>query len=198
MMMDLRRRALMGAQKKKMPYLIATGKQYINTGFVPDRNTKLVVEMTLTKKGTSMHGVIDNGTYFTMGTNAYTWMQGGYGSAELYRTQEVNLAKHLWTIEYRTIYCDNLVVYRPSVEQANAINNMTLPIYLFAVNNNGTPSSLCNIKFYSASIYQSGVLTKRYSPKIIDGVGQVFEEFSGTIVPNLGTSAFGYGEEDPK
>jgi hypothetical protein len=179
-------------------YIQSNGTQYIDTGFKPNQDTRVVMDAQYiadspsenanaffgvrTSASSKAYGVYWHKTNKTL----YHFYNNGYNQLTtnaLQNRQTLDANKNVFTAEgvtntraYGTFQCDY---------------NMLL----FAMNNAGSPAYKSYLRLYSCKVYDNGNLVRDYAPCVDDaGVACLYEKVSGTFVYNAGTGAFVAGD----
>jgi hypothetical protein len=191
------RNALMGG--KRLPYdaevefLESTGTQYIETGVIPDWNTKLSVTTAATATTEQFMGAIDANT---------DRFHFSFYSAGLFRgcigRQQIGMGSADQLIHTFTLDAPNNTVSEDgtsySVSRAGTVPSVS--IWLFG-RNSDNPSYVRRIKvrIYSCQIYQNGTLVRDYIPVRKGTVGYLYDRVSGKLFGNAGTGDFVLGPD---
>ena len=78
------------------------------------------------------------------------------------------------------------------IQGSDTANYYSLPMYLFAINNNGTAENFSKIRLYSASLYQDSTLIREYIPvkRRSDNAVGLYDELNDVFYPSNGTEGF--------
>ena len=179
-------------------YIQSNGTQYIDTGFKPNQDTRVVMDAQYiadspsenanaffgvrTSASSKAYGVYWHKTNKTL----YHFYNNGYNQLTtnaLQNRQTLDANKNVFTAEgvtntrsYGTFQCDY---------------NM----FLFAMNNAGSIAYRSYLRLFSCKVYDNGVLVRDYAPCVDDaGVACLYEKVSGTFAYNAGTGAFVAGD----
>lgn len=180
------------------PYLESSGTQYIDTGFIPNCNTRVKMECEIVD-------IPVNGAFFGA-INAST--AGG---------QYSNTLVLLTSLIIRSIYYGNAKSAGSSVKLGDrlyidknkniaTINNIKLTntasstgasqysMYLFGANTSNSYVLPSNLRLYSCQIYDNDVLVRDFIPTL-DGsnVACLLDRVNNTYYYNQGTGDFTYG-----
>lgn len=178
----------------KLEYIKSSGSQYINTGFTPTSNTKVLMYA-------SVNSHLSNGSYFgTRSSNSgsdsrsYCVLILADGTA---RSDFYGNSKGLGNIptgNQKLLKNKN----ETSLSEANVIHPMVekesnYPLYLFCINTSGNPSVFGHISVYSCKIYNNGVIVRDYIPCISpDGEVGMYDLAESKFYKNNGTGNFTY------
>lgn len=189
-----------------IPYVRGGNGSYIDTGIIPDNNTKIIVWArnwnVLSQINTILFGADAGGTtsnafliYTQLGTST-----GGIGVC--WGTNTVVSVKDQWNnlsdyhkYEYGKdgLYIDDVKVASVSTKTFSAGYNL----FLFCTNRNGTALGIDGLKDICAcKIYKNNVLVRDYVAVNSPDVG-LYDFVSDTLFTNNGTGSFTYGTFDP-
>lgn len=174
-------------------YIESTGTQYINTGFQPNQDTRLVVDFDLTTDVTSFLGVF--GARTAASSNAFCmWFNTGiiypqYGSVA-YSSNPISQ-----TPGGRLVIDMNrnvTTVNNTSVSFSTATFSTTQPMYLLTINSAGTADSrMTTARLYSCQIYDNGKLVRDFAPCINpSGKAGLYDTVNGVFYANAGSGTF--------
>lgn len=156
----------------ELEYIESTGTQYIDTGFKPNQNTRVVMDVTPVDvslgKMWCAFGVRQNDIYFGLykastGNMNLTWFYGSNYSN--YFT--VDYAKrHNLEVNKNAASVDGI-----SKSYAAQTFQFTIPLFLLCDNAAGSPTSAGAALLYSCQIYDNGTLIRDFIPakKISNG-----------------------------
>ena len=176
---------------KKLEYIQSSGTQYINTGFNPNQNTKIELDV-LSAEGTSSNipyifGAQDSNNYFVA-----TWVLG-YGNGMV--TTGINLYDgkfHVVKVENGALYKDGSIIAQRTVSSFS----IGVPIFLFAVNSSRQSMGYGACKLRSCKIYDNGTLVRDFIPcKNASGVIGLWDDVNNTFYSNAGSGTFTAGPE---
>ena len=171
----------------RLQYIESTGTQYINTGFKPNQDTRVIFSgYNLSTSSSWIYGTWHangNTQFCANGQNTYS-VRYGTGSAQLGTLPvgdfDIDQNKNAYsyngttgTITAQTFACD-------------------YPMYLFAINAAGSVSTgKFTGRLYSCQIYDNGVLIRNFIP-CQDSTGEVglWDIVTSEFYPNAGTGEF--------
>ena len=146
---------------QQLDYIVSNKQQHIDTGYIPNQNTKVYAKFQLTSIGANYpFGVRASSQsricYIAGGASNWTFRFGATSNIS-YGTADTEL--HEITMSLEGTYFDDVFF-----EQVDT-SNFTCPgnLYLFALNNNGSTSRGAT-KMYEFKIWDSGELIKHYIP----------------------------------
>jgi hypothetical protein len=176
----------------------STGTQYINTQFYPKYNSRVVIEISDLPGGNSMiFGTRDsNSATAAQQFNAYRQGSTAIRSDYFGTNKSVNVSN----TTKRTIIDKNanimtaygLTITNTAVSSGECSNSL----FLFALNNCGTPNSFASYTFYSSQIYDGVLLVRDYIPVQMRNSGEIglWDKLFSRFYPNVGTGVFIAGE----
>ena len=180
----------------QLEYIESTGTQYIDTGFKPNQDTRVVAEVELKIDGNNYflfgarYSTSNNSTTAaTFGFNAYqtfyrTHYRDGYSdfaSAVSYDGKfTIDKNKNVTTLNDKEVITRTYTTF-------SAPCNMVI----FAVNTNGKVGTYGKAKVYSFKIYDNGTLVRDFIPcKNPSGVVGLYDLVNDKFYPNSGTGTF--------
>lgn len=177
----------------EVDYIESSGTQYIDTGFIPNSNTKYDVDIAFLNYNANQYVI---GAYTSVRNNIYInangYISAGYGSnykvtgskKTLNTKQNIKLDKNL-------LYINNELIWTFSEETFNnAVNS-----YLLARNYNETTDYFATMKLYSCKIYDNNTLVRDFIPCFRDSDEEVglYDLVNNVFYTNQGTGVFTYG-----
>lgn len=175
----------------QLEYIQSNGTQFIDTGFKPNQNTRVVMDLQGTNTNTS-------GVYMHYGVPSF--MAGKASSSSwnyyvYYSTQEV---------AYSTRTASNFIARHTIDQNKNVITtgsdtktlttatfSSSYNMYLFGVNNNGSLSYASPIRVFSCKIYDNGTLIRDYVPcKNSSGTIGLYDLVNSTFSTNSTGNSF--------
>lgn len=205
---DGKRRAYIGIpndedfkkQYTKLEYIESSGTQYINTGFNPNQDTRVVAKIKQSlppsdaTKAYYSFGVYSGSKYFAFMASISGYYSAVYGSS----TGRANFPVELNTDEpFIVDFNKNKISINDySMEVSTTTISTTYPLYLFGHNSAGSTSNLGPTRFYYCKIYDNGVLVRDFIPcknNSTDEIG-MFDSVEGKFYKNQGTGTFLYAE----
>lgn len=178
----------------KLEYIESSGTQYINTGFNPNQDTRVIMDAQLNDYTdvsplSAYFGAADGSTYFRL-------MDPSTGNNNL-------------VVYYNTVYSNRWDVpigIRRIIDMngsVTTIDNVTksysegtfqlaVPLFLFASSTKtGSANYLSKGKLYSCQIYDAGVLIRDFVPCLNEsGVAGLWDKVNGVFYGNAGTGSF--------
>lgn len=185
-----------GAKYTPVEYISSSGTQYINTGYIPTPNTRVVLDAEVTSQtaaSCSYFGERDKGggadditayEIWSMGTaaNVSSDFFGNRVSYTINTKQRLLIDKNKATV----------TVNGNTVTNSAAAGTTTIPMYIFASNDSGVASYFINMKLYSCKIYENDVLVRDFIPAKDEwGNAGLWDDVEGKFYYNAGTGVFG-------
>ena len=181
----------------ELTYIQSSGTQYIDTGFKPNQDTRVVGDMQFMDNTSgnpaSLFGYRKSTSaqryeFFQYNNLLYSPYNTSAGSTISMTTNKISIDKNkgttlvngsaLSTITYANFQCSG-------------------NLYLFALNNNGSVTNVNgNKRIYSCQIYDNGTLTRNFVPcKNPSGVVGMYDMVNNVFYQNSGTGTFTAGDE---
>ena len=174
----------------QLSYIQGSGTQYIDTGFKPNNNTRVVMDVESVADGTfAFFGIRDSET-----TNAYilwqlssTSIRSDYGANQVQQTVDstknrIVIDKHETSCMYGSI----------SIENESSTFSCSNNLLLFTTSTGGTVDERkASAKLYSCKIYDDDLLIRNFVPvkNDSDQVG-LYDLIEEKFYANAGTGAF--------
>lgn len=170
---------------KWLEYIQSSGTQYIDTGFKPNNNTRIVVKAVLSTPH-SIYGVNRSGADFNMTGNGegmyFYWGGGGHTTITNYYNQV-----HVFEQDKNICRVDGALYYTYTNSTWQAPCNM----FLFGRNNGSSLNDSGTCRIYSCQIYDNGTLIRDYIPcQIPSGQAGLYDLVTDTLYVNKGTGVF--------
>ena len=175
----------------QLEYIESTGTQYIDTGFKPNQNTRVVMDAQMTSIsgaafyfGARATGYVDSfGVLYSASAKA---MRSAYGSENL-TFATTNYTARVQIDKNKTSCMLGAETLNHTATTFQNIHNL----YLFASNEFGTVGSLAKMRLYSCQIYDNGTLIRDYIPCVTDD-GQIglYDTVNNAFYGNAGTGSF--------
>ena len=177
-----------------LSFIESTGSQYIDTSFIPNNNTRVLID-AMPKPGSLSMMMVRNIT----GTSVSKSFGFDYGAKvfrsfydESYNSTSINSVYD--TFNERRLYDldKNIVKINGQTVKTNTLRTFTstgtLP--LFAMRSNNLISGFGTMRLYSAKIYDNGVLVRDFLPAKINSKIGLIDNLNNIFYENLGTSDF--------
>lgn len=185
----------------EVQYIQSSGTQYVDTGFVPDQNTQLLMDaqLTATSGYPSLFGARSQNTkMFWLYANTATSIIFGFGSNK--PSADCTMSDRLdIDANKNTLTVNGSVLATATASTFTAAGNL----YLCAVNNAGKLQYSASMKLYACQIYDNETLTRNFIPcKNAAGAVGLYDTVGAEFYANAGTGSFAAGDavtwpEDP-
>ena len=184
----------------ELEYIQSSGTQYIDTGFCPKADTRVVADVYILNKSANarIYGSTGNNCNFGIAVESSNYTYVYYGNT--YKRQSAGLDNGRNSIDQNGT---TATIVRGSITKTVTITNATFngvspyPLYICACNYEGTVSGLTPIRVYSCQIYDGETLVRDYVPVLGDG-GKVglYDLVNNVFYANRGTGVFMSNLED--
>lgn len=165
---------------------------YIDTGVIPDSDTAVVaIAFFNSQYGSSSSSLF--GTRTALNNKMFNYMQGPidvYWDFENNRVQVGNSPTYLTErMKIVNFNRNGFSANNNSVSVPSGTFTCEYPLFLFAMNNAGTATSLANASLYSCRIYQNNALAHDYVPckRKADNIVGLYDLVTGTFLVNSGS-----------
>lgn len=177
----------------QVEYIQSSGAEYVDTGFVPNQNTRMEIDEQLLSTSThlSIFGVRQsNSNLFWAHANSSSQILYGYGSSKL--TASCTMTERLAIDADKTVLKVNGASL---ITAAAAAFTAAGNVYLFAVNNGGALQYAAPMKLYGCRIYDNGALARDYIPCTnASGAAGLYDLVTQEFCGNAGSGSFTAGE----
>ncbi len=178
-------------------YIESNGTQYIDSGFIPDSNTRVVTKIDF---DTVSDGNSHNAFSATPGERAreygFLCNSGEYVTRygdDIY-LNSLNYPNKPFVIDMdkNVLKIDGETVYTHEEKEFSC----GCSLYIFSCNKNGSSYRPAAMKLYSMEIYDNGTLVRKFVPcyRNSDNVVGLWDLVNGKFYTNNGTGAFTYGQ----
>ena len=171
---------------KRLEYIQSTGTQYIDTGFKPNQNTRVLCEFLTKSSNTSLFGSQE-----AWGSKSYSF---GSNTASFGANWTTSLSfndgvKHIVDFKNNSISVDDNVLLNYS-----GTFQINYDMYVLANNEKDTTVYYSSAKLYSCKIYDNGTMIRDYiAAKLSDGTVGLYDKLNGLLYINAGTDVFEAG-----
>lgn len=180
--------------------IIGGSTQYINTGFTPNQDTRVVLDHKFignttvscgfgSRVSAASRGFQYGADYNGNKTAAFVQYGGTYDNAgNLYGSE-----RHIVDFNKNHFYHDDVL------KKTFSYTSFTAPgsLYLFATNENGAVNAISDMVLYSCQIYNNGTLIRNFIParRNSDSVVGLYDIVNSSFYKNSGTGVFTGGSE---
>lgn len=177
----------------RLEYIQSSGTQYINTGFTPNNNTRVVCRFQLMDSSEEQTMFMSrpemNKRTFGIFHNASGW-NIDYGNSRATGATEVAITDLVNLDFNKNIATLNGVTLSVSAQTWSG----TVPLMIFTRNTGGTLSNYAIAKLWSFKIYDDSTLVRDYIPcKNASGAVGLWDDVTEEFYGNSGTGAFSAG-----
>jgi len=182
---------ILPSEYQQVEYIESTGSQYIDTGFIPNNNSRFVLKTNMTKYKGWAFGVQDNSLAsfdfgFAVSTSAdiskslVCYARTSYIIEESYHSKVITI-----DLNKNKCYIDDVLINE--FEETALISSY--PVYLFSGNSYGNANTRSRIKVYSFEIYDNDNLVRNFIPcyRKSDNVIGLYDLVNNTFYTNQGT-----------
>ena len=190
--------AILPSGYTQLEYIESMGTQYIDTGFKPKYNTRVVmdVEPTMVSSWSALFGCRNQASstaslaYLGACPNSTQIRSDYYGNSQV---------ANVTTVLTRFIVDKNSNVFtalEQTITNTSSSASSQLNMLLMALNNMGRPYYYLKGKLYSCKIYDNGTLVRDFIPcKNPSDIIGLYDLVYTTFYPNAGTGTFIAGPE---
>lgn len=185
---------------KRREYIQSSGTQYIDTGFKPNNNTKVVIDFELTEN-TGKHQIIF-GARSSSSSGQYVLGFTGHRSPAVWRSDfgsnQVTFSSNLtWSGNHNATKNGNICTLdAESVTNTASTFESTANLLICAGHTGGSVDNYTKAKVYSCKIYDNGTLARDFIPcKNASGVVGLWDDVNSVFYQNAGSGTFTAGPE---
>lgn len=181
---------------KELTHIKSTGTQYINTRFIPNQNTRVVVKTLCLASGSSNHvfgaRLATRSAEFSFAASVSKCYRSAYGTENGLLSSTYNQTEPFVIDKNKNItYINGEKTGETSVQTFTP----GIPLYLFAFNTNGKVD-YGSLPIYIAQIYDNDTLVRDYiACQTASGELGMYDFANNEFYPNAGTGVFIAGEE---
>lgn len=184
----------------EIKYLESTGTQYIDTGHIPSANTDVEISFSVTSVQATQGifgqrtGALNNSLLLLQ----YKWNNTTEGWQLRWDrgTGSQNVLSPSAGLRYTGTSAGTQFTLNGTTVSVASTNSGGLTLYLFAVNQGGSPILLAPaLRIYGCKIYVRGVVVCDYVPVRIGTTGYLYNRTTGEFLGNAGTGSFAVGPD---
>ena len=178
----------------KLDYIQSSGTQYIDTGFKPNQDTRVLIDIeNLSSAQTSFFGARAslNAASFTFFSLTATTGRSDYGTSK--QSMSFTNTVGRYTVDQNKNVCTaNGVTATGTANTFQLTNNL----YLLALNQADEAAQKASGKLYSAQVYDNGTLVRDFIPcKNASGAIGLWDNVNSVFYANAGTGTFSTGKK---
>lgn len=179
----------------RLEYIESTGAQYINWGFIPNGDTRIVMDCQMLELGTNCYYGVANassGASSHSQTNTVTIFNGTSVRSDWYGTSVqytgVPAGRHIMDKNKNVTYLDGAAI----ITNTDSSNSSAYPVYLFARNIGNTSTDLpSKMRDWSCQAYDNGTLIRDCYPCINpNGVPGLYDIVNGVFYGSATSTPF--------
>jgi len=187
---------------KELYYIESTGTQYIDTGFKPNQDTRIVATMQCVTS-TSYGRLFGCGTYNTLNSVMTDYEVGitgtlyiKYGNKTGWTTTTIHgdYETHTYDFNKNNFYLDGELVSSNTYGAFQSTSNLGIFTYING-NNVGQSTEFFIGRLYSFQIYDNDVLVRDYISVRVGQEGCLYDKVSREVFRNAGTGSFILGSD---
>lgn len=186
----------------KLLYIESSGTQYIDTGFIPNQDTRVVCSFELLTDNGGRQVIF--GARISSSSGQYLFGYAGHRSPPHWRsdynTTQSNFPSSIPRSGRYEVDKDGNVTQLDSetVQAGAATFTAVVSMYLFAGNTNGVVENQSSMKLYACQIYDGDAMVRNFVPCTDpDGVVGLYDAVNGMFYANAGTGVFSDGPAVP-
>lgn len=173
----------------QLKHIQSSGTQYIDTVFVPNENTRVVMDFQLNEANTANQAL-----FAVAGQFSFRW----YGSSSCFRANGGNNVDFPTTINGAARHTVDKTATACTIDGEQSVTTtaatVTLSLFLLAQHTTSGVSNYASAKLYSCQIYDNGTLVRDFVPaKNSGGTAGLYDTVNGVFYTNAGSGAFTAG-----
>ena len=182
----------------RVEWIESTGSQYIDTGFKPNQDTRVVMDCDVSDRSVqqALFGSRNGGSsggFLIFTYNNCDGYQVDYSNAQKYPIGGDSSGRHIIELNKNRFYVDG-VLYHTFTYAAFTGSYNALIGSANSGGNNMTSSVPTYMKIYSCKVYDNDVLVRDYVPCLnANSVAGLFDLVNSNFYANAGTGVFGVG-----
>lgn len=176
---------------KRLKYIQSSGEQYIDTGFVPNNNSCVIMDAEFLSTPDSSSWLFGcrsatSSKVFDLLWHASGYFRSGYNAANTQRWQIDATTRRVYKKDKETTTIDGT-----AQSYENATFNCAYNLYLMALSSQGSPAGYAAAKLYSCQIYDNGAMILDYIPcQNTSGAVGLWDDVNSEFYGNAGTGEF--------
>lgn len=173
-------------------YIQSSGSQYIDTGFKPNNNSRVVIDIEVLEAGTiPIFGarVRYTGTSFVVWVVDSTELRSDFGTNGEIKSVNVSSVFDRIIVDKNKNTC---AFGSASITHTSSTFSLSVNLLIFSSTSDGSVySKKLSGRLYSCQIYDNDTLVRDYAPALDpDGVACLYDKVSEEYVYNAGTGTF--------
>ena len=187
------------SEYQEVEWIGSSGTQYINTGYNPSSSTciEVVVSVPRFQLNTEIIGARSGGRYYEL------LFSGSSGSfyVQMYKTPGTRFSdfgnKNTFKIINGDFYINDELKLTSQQTLSGNTYQISVPIYLFGLNNNGSAQRLIEQTMYYCKIEENNQIQREFIPcyRKSDDVIGMYDIVTQTFYTNAGSGTFTKGQD---
>lgn len=175
---------------KRLEYIQSSGTQYVDSGFKPSSNTKVVADYYTT----STQGAVIGSDNSWLNSDFVIEVHFAAFSSTIYNHSTVPSGRHTATLDKGVFSLDGETLATMAGTFTGSYN-----LTLFALNRSNSIQEYGILRLYSCQIYDNGSICRDFIPcQKADGAVGLWDDVNEVFYGNAGSGAFTAGPEVPK
>lgn len=171
---------------ERVEYIQSSGTQYVDTGFVPDANTRVTSMFQMVSPGTANECI-----FGVVGQFSFRW----YGSGGCFRSNGANNANFATTIPSGSRHTVTKTPTTCTIDNVytitNTVGTVTSSLYIFAQRGASAPTAYAKVKVFSFRVFDGDALVRDFVPVVrSDGTAGLYDQLNEIFYENAGTGTF--------
>lgn len=178
-------------------YIESTGTQYIDTQYIPNSNTRIIMDFQSTQVPSGWFGFFSSrdGSSNSYANQFALWMNSSgvfrsnyYTDTGIYLDSSISsTGRHIIDHNKNIVTMDDVVVATHTATTFNGTYNL----FLFAGHTGGTMELPSSMKLYSCKIYDNDILIRDYVPCVnANGIAGLYDLVNHVFYQNSGSGNF--------
>ena len=183
-----------------LQYIESSGTQWIDTGFIPNQDTRVVCTFKLLSDNGEHQAIF--GARISSSSRQYLFGYAGHKSPPVWRsdynTTQNNFPSSIpYSGQHNVDKSGNITALDSQTVQAtSATFSAGCTLYLFAGDTDGAVGNQSSMQLYGCQLYDDGVLVRNFIPcESPDGAVGLYDAANGMFYGNAGTGTFAAGPE---
>ena len=188
---------------KKLEYIQSSGTQYIDTGFKPNQDTRVVCEVggysIADNSVTNLFGArtsTSSSDQFSFNIAGSTNYRSDYYNSRVGYSTELSFSGKIHIDKNKNVCSIESDGTTYTVTNTQGTFQTPFNLFIFGENRNGSVHSIPNVKLYYFKLYDNGVLIRDFIPcKNASGVAGLWDDVNSVFYQNAGSGTFTAGPE---
>ena len=188
---------------KRLEYIQSSGTQYIDTGFKPNQDTRVVCEVNgysiADNSATNLFGArtsTSSSDQFSFNIAGSTNYRSDYYNSRVGYSTELSFSGKIHIDKNKNVCSIESDGTTYTVTNTQGTFQTPFNLFIFGENRNGSVHSIPNVKLYYFKLYDNGVLIRDFIPcKNASGVAGLWDDVNSVFYQNAGSGKFTAGPE---